>query len=411
MNTFTYKAKQGPKNIVQGTVEAETKDLAIRKVIQSGYTPIDVTLSKAPAATKRTPTKGAAVRLSTSRSVRPKEVVVFTRQLSDLVDAKVPILRAMAIIRNQTERPHLKDLYQSIYTTLENGGSLSDALRGYPSLFSTFYVELVRTGETSGQLGLILDRLANYLEKEQEVQGKVLSSLAYPFLILLVGIATVFVLLTWVIPRITLMFEDLGQELPGLTRALIGMSEVFAVYWWVMLGGLAALIFGCMAYARSPQGATALDEMKLNIPFLGAFIRMVELGRVSRTLGTLIESNLDITTALNSAASTVQNSALREEMSRVPKEVSGGAPVHAALKKCSLFPEMALNIISVAEQTGHLDHGFHKVAHTYERRSEDIMRTMVSLIGPLVLMIIVGIVGFMVIAMLLPIFQMNLLIS
>lgn len=411
MNTFHYKAKQGPKNIVQGTVQAETKDMAIRKVIESGYTPINVTLVKRPAAPKKKVTKKSAVLVRSSRSVRPKDVVVFTRQLSDLVDAAVPILRSMAIIRNQTQKPHLKELYQNIYNTLENGGSLSDALRAYPRLFSLFYVELVRTGEASGQLALILDRLANYLEKEQEVQGKVLSSLAYPFLILLVGTATVFVMLTWVIPRITVMFEDLGQELPRLTLTLIGMSEFFAGWWWLMLGITGALIFAGIAYARTPQGALALDELKLKVPFLGAFIRMVELGRVSRTLGALIESNLDITTALNSAVTTVQNASLRAEMSQVPREVSGGTPVHKALKKCSFFPEMATNIISVAEQTGNLDRGFNKVAYTFERRSEDIMRTMVSLIGPVVLILIVGLVGFMVVAMLLPIFQMNLLVS
>ncbi len=411
MNTFNYKAKHGPKNIVEGTVKAENKEMAIRWVIQSGYTPINVSLASAvPKPVKKAGPAVTEKRAATDR-VKAKEIVVFTRQLSDLVDASVPILRAMAIIRNQTDKVHLKALYQSIYGDLENGGSLSDALEAHPKIFSTFYVQLVRTGEASGQLGLILDRLAAYLEKEQEVQGKVVASLAYPLLILIVGFATVFVLLTWVIPRITVMFEDLGQELPALTVMLVKMSEFFAAFWWIMVAAVVGLISAGLAYARTPRGGRAIDEFKLRVPFLGSFIRMVELGRVSRTLGALIESNLDITTALTSASATVQNICLREEMSRVPREVSEGSSVHAALKQCSFFPEMATNIISVAEETGHLEKGFNKIAHTFERRADDVMRAMVSLIGPLVLMIIVGIVGFMVIAMLLPIFQMNLLMS
>ncbi|MCA9402156.1 MAG: type II secretion system F family protein [Candidatus Omnitrophica bacterium] len=411
MNTFNYRAKQGPRNIVHGTIEAENKEMAIRKVIQSGYTPIAVSLAVASAKPKKKAGQRSRVAAVAVGGVRPRDIVVFTRQLSDLVDASVPILRAMAIIRRQTDRPALKELYQRIYSALENGSSLSEALRVHRKLFSNFYVELVRTGEASGQLAMILDRLANYLEKEQEVQGRVLSSLAYPFLILLVGIATVFVLLTWVIPRITVMFEDLGQELPAVTMVLIGMSEFFAGYWWVLLAAVIGLIAGGTAYAGTPQGAAAIDEFKLRVPLLGSFIRMVELGRVSRTLGTLIESSLDITSALNSASSTVQNSILREEFGHVPREVSQGAAVHTALKKCSFFSEMAINIITVGEETGNLGKGFNKVAHTSERLADDIMKTLVSLIGPLVLMIIVGIVGFMVVAMLLPIFQMNLLIS
>lgn len=410
MNTFTYKAKQGPRNIVQGTIEAENKDMAIRKVSQLGYTPINVSLAPPQSKSRKRKTERPAAISAGLNKVRPKDIVVFTRQLSDLVDASVPILRAMSIIRRQTDQPHLKELYQNIYAVLENGGSLSHALRGRPKLFSTFYVELVRTGEASGQLAMILDRLANYLEKEQEVQGRVLASLAYPFLVLLVGIATVFVLLTWVIPRITVMFEDMGQELPAVTLALIGMSDFFAGYWWLMLMAVTGLVFGGMAFANTPQGANAIDEFKLRLPFLGGFIRDVELSRVCRTLGSLIESNLDITSALNSARTTVQNICLSQEFSQVPAEVSQGVPVNKALQKCSFFPEMAINIISIGEETGHLERGFYKVAHTYERQVDDAMKAMVSLISPAVLMIVVGIVGFMVVAMIYPILSMNTLI-
>lgn len=409
MPQFTYKAKQGPAKIVHGTIEAESLDGAIGKIVRQGLTPLDVgsvngESEKQPKSVKRIP-------FSFSKRVSLNELVQFTRQMSDLVDASVPILRSLQIVAGQTQNPYFKNIIETIYAFVRDGGSFSDALAQYPAIFSPLFINMVKTGEVSGQLEIVLNRLADYMEKEHETRNQVQSSLAYPIFILVFGIITIFVLLTFIIPKLAVMFEDMDQALPLPTRILMNISAIFAQYWWIMAG---VVLFGGFYFRQwvgTAQGRLKFDRMKLTVPFFGKFIQMVEVGRFARTLGTLLESGVVITTALKSVWATVQNTVIQEEVKKVAEEVESGSSLKNALKQCFFFPPIAVNMVAVGEETGHLERSLYKVAGTFERQSGETVKMILSLLGPVVLVLIVSLVGCVVIAMLLPIFQMNLLVQ
>ena len=409
MPQFTYKAKQGPAKIVHGTIEAESLDGAIGKIVRQGLTPLDVgsvngESEKQPKSVKRIP-------FSFSKRVSLNELVQFTRQMSDLVDASVPILRSLQIVAGQIQNPYFKNIIETIYAFVRDGGSFSDALAQYPAIFSPLFINMVKTGEVSGQLEIVLNRLADYMEKEHETRNQVQSSLAYPIFILVFGIITIFVLLTFIIPKLAVMFEDMDQALPLPTRILMNISAIFAQYWWIMAGVVLLGGFYFRQWVGTAQGRLKFDRMKLTVPFFGKFIQMVEVGRFARTLGTLLESGVVITTALKSVWATVQNTVIQEEVKKVAEEVESGSSLKNALKQCFFFPPIAVNMVAVGEETGHLERSLYKVAGTFERQSGETVKMILSLLGPVVLVLIVSLVGCVVIAMLLPIFQMNLLVQ
>ncbi len=411
MTKFAYKAKQGPGKIIDGVIEAQSMDVAISKIIQQGFSPIDVFPAgeeKIVKEEKLAARKGPAfASLRFFKRISLADRVLFTQQMSDLIDAAVPMLRALEIVAKQTQNPHFKELILQIQKSVEDGSSLSEALAQHKTLFPPLYINMVKAGEVSGQLEIVLNRLARYMEKEQETRNKVISSLAYPALVLVIGFVLVFVLLTFVIPQLTVMFDDLGQELPKPTAILIHVSSFFAKSWWVILALLVAGGLYFKQWASSPAGRIKFDTAKMRIPLLGKFIQVVEVGRFARTLGTLVGSGVAITTALNSVWSTMNNVVLQNDIKRVSEEVSNGSSLKASLQKCVFFPELALNMVSVGEETGHLDQALNKVADIYEKQSDAVAKTMLSLLGPIVLLVIVVIVGFMLVAMLLPVFQMN----
>lgn len=440
MTKFSYKAKNGPTKIVDGFIEAQTKDGAIREIIAMGLTPIDIVQAASPLrprseasgehrqgqgraareSAEGTPARGAirAFRLSlpalflpAPKPVSSRDVVLFTRQLCDLVEASVPILRVLEIAAHQTRHPYFKRIIEQMYLFVQNGGSLSGALAQYPSVFPAFYVNMVKTGEVGGQLDKILQRLADHLEKEYATLNKIKSSLAYPLFVLGVGILTVFVLLTFVIPRLSVMFDDLDQTLPLPTLILIRLSAFFARYWWFLIGIFVIIKIYWSQWTRSAQGRLWFDGFKLKVPLLGEFIKGAEIGRFARTLGTLLESGVPLTSALNVIYPTIDNRIMQDEIRKVSKDVMDGQALKSALGRCPFFPEMVIDMIAVGEESGRLEKGLYKIAGTLERQTDQMVQVMMSLLGPVVLMVIVSLVGFAVIAMLLPIFRMNLLVQ
>jgi type II secretory pathway component PulF len=337
--------------------------------------------------------------------------VLLTRQISDLVGASVPLLRALQLVSRQMKDSSWRDVMEDISRFVQNGGSLSGALARHPGLFSPFYVNMVRTGETGGHLDKVMERLAGHLERDYEIRGKVRSSLTYPLLILGVGILTVAVLFIFVIPMLSVMFDDLDQELPLPTLVLIRVSGFSARHWWwLFCVTIIAGVYG-KRWVSSAKGRLWFDGLKLRIPFLGEFIKAVETGRLARTLGTLLENGVPITAALEAVHPTVDNAILREAIQNVSHEVSEGSTLTAALQKNTFFPEMAASMVAVGEEAGRLEESLFKMADTLERQSDQATRMMISLLGPAVLICIVAVVGFAVIAMLLPILRMNVLIS
>ena len=409
MPRYNYKAKKSPQEIASGSLDAETIDDAVNKIIQLGFAPIDVTAGETQPVSLSKTKKTFSFDLSSR--IKTGELAVFTRQLSDLINANVPLVRALEIASRQTKNQTLKRIIPEMIGFVQDGGALSSAAAQHPKVFSQLFVHMVRSGEISGQLNIILSRLADFIEKEQDVRSKITSSLIYPSLMLLVGAGTIFILLSFVIPRLTVMFDDLTESLPLATLLLINLSSFFARFWWLLLGlvFLGSVVF--KNYLNTLEGRLWFDGLKLRIPLLGNFIRDAEIGRFSRTLATLLDSGVVIVTALDSAWSILDNTLLRQEVRLIAQQVAGGTSLSSALQKSQYFPEAAVNMLSVGEESGHLEVSLYKLAESYEKQTDRAMRTFTTLLEPLLIMAIGLIVGFIVIALLLPIFKMNLIIQ
>jgi len=410
MPEFYYKAKRGPSELVDGSVEADNLDNAIEKVIKLGLSPIDVT-SELPTKTDRAPQKIRTQTFNFSQRVKKSDIGPFTRQLCDLVESGVPLLQSLNLIFRQTSNPAFKDMIEKMTSFVRDGGTLSDAMAQHGDVFSRLYVSMVRSGEISGNLDLILNRLAEFHDKDLEIRNKVRSSLIYPSLMLAVGAVTIFVLLTFVIPRLTTMFEDLAQTMPLPTVILVNISGFLERFWWiiVLLSGFGGFYF--KNFINSPEGKLWFDGIKIRLPVFGEFIKDVEIGRFARTLATLLESGVVIVSALQSVWTVLDNEVIKRDVRMASEDVSAGSSLSVALKKSRYFPESAMNMVVVGEESGRLEQSLHKLADVYERRSDQSIKTVTSLIEPILIVFIGSVVGFIVIAMLLPIFRMNLIIQ
>ncbi|MBF0532556.1 MAG: type II secretion system F family protein [Candidatus Omnitrophica bacterium] len=406
---FRYQAKEGPNRVVDGVIDADNYNQAVNEIVLKGLTPI-ILKENSRATSSKQPTPQKQILPSRGKKISPYDLVVLTRQMSDLLDSGVQLLTAIQLVGNRTKNKELTAVIDQIKEDIQNGVSFSQGLSRHENIFSSYYVNMVRAGEIGGKLNLILDRLAGYLEKEHEIAGKVKSSLAYPAFVLGVGFITIFVMLSFVIPRLTIMFEDFEQSLPLITTVLLQVSRFFVKFWWTMI----LMIVVGIKYFRQWAGTTGktwMDAQLIRVWIIGPFIQTVEVGRFARTLGTLIESGVPIVTALETVINTVDNTVLKKELAQAAADVSAGSSLGNALQKVSFFPEMAVNMIAIGEESGRFEKGLYKIADVYERESENMMKTAVSILGPAVLTIVIVFVGFIVIAVMLPILQMNQLIK
>ncbi len=413
MPRFVYKAKRGPAEVIHGALEAENFDSAVDKITQLGLIPVDIVLDRHRPEKLgiQNIQKKKSFSFSFFHSVKSSDVELFIRQMADLIDAGVPLLKALRVASSHTRHPRLKEIILKMEKTVEDGGALSAALAQYPSVFSGFFSHMVKSGEISGRLGNVLKRLAEFVEKEEEARAKIKASLVYPALVLAVGCVTIFILLTFVIPRLTVMFDDLSQELPLPTVILIVLSNFFSRFWWLFFAALGLALFYFKKFLNSLEGKLRFDAFTLRMPVVGNFIINIQMSRFTRTLATLLNSGVSIVTALESAGEVMDNEVFKKEIKKAAQDVAGGTNLQAALKKSLFFPDIAVNMIAVGEESGHLEESLAKLADSYEKQSDRDMKAATSLLEPLMIIFIGCVVGFIVMAMLLPIFKMNLIIQ
>ncbi len=409
MPQFQYRAKKGPEQLVDGVVEADNIDGAVAYILQLGYTPIDVKSGQSRDSAARL--KSLHILPAGAKKIPPLEVTWFTRYLCDLIDAGVPVLRSLFLVRNQIKHPYFKNILGQIYSAVKDGVPLSSALARFPDIFSVFYVNIIKSGEVSGNLGPVLNRLADFLEKDQEIQAQVTSSLVYPSLIIFVGFAAVTFLLTWVIPQITSIFEDMGENLPLPTVILMTVSGAISRYWWIGLVLAGSGFIYLRNVCGTPHGRLWFDGIKLRILYFGDFIKGVEIGHFSRTLATLLDNGVTIIVALESIVLVIRNEVLRKEIRKVLQDVTGGSGLAVAMGKSSFFPESVVHMVAVGEESGEIYKGLYKVALYYERQSQRAIKTMTSLIEPGLILFLGIVIGFVVVAMLMPIFRMNMIVK
>jgi type II secretory pathway component PulF len=398
MPTYLYKAKDGPGSAVEGEVSAESESAAAAAVDAMGLSPVWVR--------EKTESSGKAIR-SMVRGVAPREITVFSRQLASLLKSGVPILRALTTIRDQTEKAAFRRVVDDIENRIRRGDMLSDALKRHPRLFPELYINMVRSGEWGGVLDTILARLAESREQEEEMRRKVQAALAYPLLVVAVGFSTVFILLAFFMPKVISLFEGY-RNLPLPTRILIAVSHFFSSswYWMVLLAILLVAVY--RRTSSHEQGRLAMDRFKLRVPFLRQFIQQSEIARFSRTLSLLLDSGVSVDRGLDLSARTLRNTALRQEVEEVRHHtVQQGMAMSAGLKKAKHFPSFVANMAAVGEESGKLETALTEVAVFYEKEVEQQSRMAVSLLEPVLILIVGTVVGLIVTAMLLPIFDLG----
>ncbi|MDD5560720.1 MAG: type II secretion system F family protein [Candidatus Omnitrophica bacterium] len=412
MPIFVYKAKNGPQEIIEGTVEAGTKEAAVSKIEQMGYVPIRLSL-KEESRTDAVRNLPAAKSSTAGHSgmferVGSYDLNVFTEQLATLVKSKVPLFESINILSSQTENRKLRQIVNSISADLKDGRTLSEALSKYPQVFPLLYVNMVRSGESGGVLDETLTRLARFREEQEEVKANISSALAYPIFIIIVGLITIIVLLTFGIPRLVSMFTEAKQALPLPTRMLISISNGIRHYWYLGLIFIALLVSMLKQKQVSKKTKTILDNLKLKLPLLGNFNKKAMLAEFTRTFALLLANGVPVLEAIQITIPTINNEVFKLELEKVHSDLIVGTPLSQSMKKSNWFPPFLTNMIAVGERGGNLQEVLLEVAVFYEREVRKLNKIMTSLLEPAIILVMGLIVGFIVMAMLLPIFEINM---
>jgi len=399
MSEYNYIAKLDPKKNIHSCIEAESEQDAAAKLVGMGYFPVEIELASAK-----------FKNFFGSSKVSSKELVQFSRQLATLIDSGVNIVNGLNIISRNSKK-HTKIIISDILSKIKNGKLLSESMGLHPEFFPKLYFSMVHAGEVGGNLNITLKRLADYLESEEEFKGAIRASLIYPIFILIVGLATITVLLTFVIPKLVSMFEGMNQILPIPTRILISVSSLLRGYWWVILAAVLFLGFMIKRFINSAAGRSKWDALKLKPTILGNLILKSEISRFARTMSLLLSSAIPIVQSIEISASILNNKALAQEALSLKGKVIEGESFSLALRDTKLFPDFMITIVSIGEETGGLDKALLRVANDYEKDLEKSLKVITRLLEPIVILFMGLVVGFIVLAMLLPIFQINLIVK
>lgn len=405
MSLYLYKAADPSGKIISGALEAQEERGVVAKLHDMGYIPIRITPSRGKG--KRLDRYLSKDILSILSGVSTKDVMVFTQDLAALLEAGLPVDRALSILIDAAEKEKVKDVVGDILKTVQGGGYLSDGLAKHPKIFSTFYVNMVRAGEVGGVLDDVLGRLGVFLEASQDLKDYIKSAMVYPAFLVFVGGISIIILLTFVIPKFSIIFSDMGQSIPLTTRFLLGFSDMVRHYWWVLFAGLGAIYFFLRRYLSSSGGRLKLDQYKMNLPVVGELIRKVEVARFARTLGTLTKSGVPILQALNLVKDIMVNQVIVGAMQKIYERVKEGERLSRPLGDIGIFPSLAIQMITVGEETGKLDAMLLRVAENYEKVVRNMVKRLIGLLEPAMILAMGLVVGFIVISMLMAIFSMN----
>ncbi|MEZ4524591.1 MAG: type II secretion system inner membrane protein GspF [Desulfobacterales bacterium] len=402
MSIYSYKATDLSGKIIKGTLDAGDEKTAVGKLQEMGYIPIRITQSGGQGAS------GISAGFSALfQRISTKDVMLFTQDLSALLEAGLPVDRSLSILTDVSENKKFANIIQEIRKSVQGGAYLSDAMSMHPDAFSKFYVNMVRAGEAGGVLGTVLERLGEFLETSQELKDYIRSALVYPLFLLFVGGISVIILLVFVIPKFSVIFADMGQAIPLSTRILLTMSNVLKSFWWLILPAAAGIVIAFRRYANTPAGRQRFDRFNLRAPMTGDLIRKIEVARFSRTLGTLMGSGVPILRALELVRDIISNTVIAESLETVRDRVKEGERLSKPLEDTQVFPSLAVQMITVGEESGKLDEMLVRVAQNYEKTVRNTVKRLISLLEPAMILVMGLVVGFIVISMLTAIFSMN----
>ena len=355
-----------------------------------------------------TPGKIKKRRMSAGGTIKPKDLAIFTRQLATMMKAGVPLLQAFDIVGRGNPNPRVTKLLNDIRTDVETGTSLSVAFRKFPLYFDNLYCNLVEAGESAGILDQLLDRLAVYMEKTEAIKSKIKSALMYPITVLVVAFVVVAVIMIFVIPAFKEVFANFGGELPVPTLVVIAMSEFFVKYWYLIFGGLGGgVYFFLEAWKRNEKMQNVMDRIMLKLPIFGVLVEKSCIARWTRTLSTMFAAGVPLVEALDSVGGAAGNSVFERATVKIQHEVSTGTALTVAMTNVNLFPSMVLQMCSIGEESGSIDHMLGKAADFFEAEVDDMVAGISSLMEPIIIVILGTVIGGIVVAMYLPIFKLG----
>ncbi|MFH1767673.1 MAG: type II secretion system F family protein [Candidatus Omnitrophota bacterium] len=392
MAVFSYKIKTKDGKVTKGTLSVESKEKAVEYFHSQGS--IVYSLTETKTARKR-------------GKIKTDELVIFSRQLTTLIESGIPIVAALDILIKQVDNLYFRTVVGNISQDLKEGTSFAASLTKHPKVFPEIYVSMVEAAETSGNLPMILDRLSGYLEKMSMLRKKISSSLIYPALIVIMTVTLTSFLLLKIIPIFKNLYESLGAELPAITNMLITASDIVRNNFLVVFLIIGGLIFLFKKYVSTPSGKKVYHKFLLRLPILGDIFKKISIAKFSRTFATLIRSGVDITTAFDIVGKTSGNKMIDEAMLKAKKAVQEGSPLFKPLEESGIFPPMVVKMIAVGEQTGKLEQMLSKIAEFYETQTDAIIAGLASIIEPILIVVIGIVVGIIVVALFLPIITIS----
>lgn len=397
MRKFNYEAKDSTNNkVVKATVQAESEHEAARLLISQGFTPVEINEAKSGE---------NFISRFTSR-ITTKDKVVFTRQLSTLIAAGLPLTQSLHTLVDQTPNKRLKGIIQELIASVEGGRSLHESFSKYPHVFDKLFLALVAAGEASGTLDEALQRIAAQQEKDAAITSKIRGAMTYPFIVLFVIVGVLVFMLLTVVPQVEKLYKDLHQELPIITQIIVTLAQILTNFWWVILLALAVIAYLLAQYLQTEAGQRTLDSLKLSVPVFKGLYRRLYMARFTRTSQTLLDSGVSMLDMLAIASEAVNNSIISAEIDRATEKVRGGKDLSAALLVEEHVPELVSQMINIGEKSGRIDDMMGKTATIYEEELDQEIATLSTAIEPVLMVVLAIVAGGMIAAILLPIYSL-----
>lgn len=394
-DTFVWEGKDKRGQKVKGEVGGQNISLVKASLRRQGINPTKVR-------------KKAKPLFGGKRRIKAKDIAIFSRQLATMMTSGVPLMQAFEIIGRGHENKGMQDLLMAVKTDIEGGSNLSDALAKHPYYFDDLYVNLVQAGEHAGILDNILDKIATYKEKTESIKAKIKKAMFYPTAVLVVAFLITAILMIFVVPEFAKLFSGFGADLPAMTKFVVNLSEIFQNYWWAIFGGIAGVIIGvAQAKKRSRKFNHFLDRVLLKVPIIGMILNKAAIARYARTLSTMFAAGVPLVEAMQSVAGAVGNVVYGEAVIKMRDEVATGTQLNVSMAKAKLFPNMVVQMTAIGEEAGSVDSMLAKVADFYEEEVDNAVDSLSSLLEPFIMVILGTLVGGLVVAMYMPIFQMG----
>ncbi len=404
MKQFKSKAKKSLDEAVEGILNGESKDEVIDKINEMGLLPIEI--SEMDLAQKKSGSEISRFPILFGK-LKSKDLAIFYGQLSKLTHAGVPILKALHIISEQSESALLRKVVEHVEKSVKEGQTLSASLARFPKLFSSFDIAMVQTGESVGRLEDALGQLVKYLEEREALASKVRAALSYPIFMVAMGIATVFAMVTFVIPKFSAFFEDLGQELPVITKILISVSYWCEKSWMLLIGGFLLLAWFWKLMLRSKSERRRIDFFVLSLPKIGILIRKYEIARLAKAMHLLLSNKMPVLAAVRIASPIIRNEAIRSDIDACYKLLEEGKYLSEGLRQSRFFPPFVSQLISIGEESAKLEESFKEISEWYEKDTSQTIQVFTNLLEPIVILVVGSMLGLIIIAVLMPVFTMS----